>query len=264
MIAYTPDNREIYYRTQGKGPELLFVHGAGSDADAYSALVSILSSQHRCVTFDRLGYSRSAHLDHPTTVEEQVAAIATVHDGVTREPAWVFAHSSGGNFALAYVLARPERVKGLVLMEPALYGIYPAEQKPPEVDRIDSVVVPLFQQGQIEKGRAEFFALFGWPATGPVSDNWRFFGYDQPVVKSWRPSDEALHLMTLPVLLMDGGRSPALLRNICDLLAAHLGNSTSVTLENQDHLAPWAAPQVVAAEIMAFIAECESSIRRGA
>jgi pimeloyl-ACP methyl ester carboxylesterase len=140
-------------------------------------------------------------------------------------------------------------------MEPALYAIYPALERPPEVERMDEVIAPLFQHGQIEKGRAEFFALFGWSADGPVSDNWRCFGYEQPVVTSWCPSEAELQQVTLPVLIMEGRRSPALLRNICRLLARQLGNSTTVTLEHQDHLAPWTAPQVVAAELTAFISE---------
>lgn len=53
MITHTPDNREIYYRTKGTGPELLFVHG-GAGA-LFTELVEVLSPQYSCTTFSRLG-----------------------------------------------------------------------------------------------------------------------------------------------------------------------------------------------------------------
>jgi len=266
MITYTPDNREIYYCTTGTGRELLLVHGAGGDAEAFNALVEILSPQYCCISFDRLGYRRSAHLDRNTTVEEQVTAIGAVNNCVTLEPVWVFGHSSGGNFALAYALSYPDRVKGLILMEPALYSLYPPHQQPPEIERMEKDIVPLFQQGQIEQGLEEFMALIGisqqsvdqLPPTRNAFDNFRSFGYDQPVVISWCPSEAELHQVTQPVLIMEGDQSSSLLRNICHLLGRQLSNSKLITLKDQGHLAPQLAPKLVAEELTAFISQCES------
>jgi pimeloyl-ACP methyl ester carboxylesterase len=140
MITHTPDNREIYYLTKGTGPELLFLHGGGGGhfkeivevlggGGHFKEIVEVLSPQYSCTTFDRLGWGRSTHLDRNTTMEDQVTAIEAVHNCVTSAPIWVFAHSSGGNYALAYALSCPNRVKGIVMVEPALYGIYPPEMK---------------------------------------------------------------------------------------------------------------------------------------
>ena len=260
MIASLPDHRQVYYSTQGAGPDLLIVHGAGGDADAYNALVDILSSQYHCITLDRLGYRRSTHLDCDTTVEEQVAAISIVHESVTAEPVWAFGHSSGSNFALAYALSHPDRVKGLILMEPALYGLYPLEQRPPEIDRLEQDILPMFKNGQIEQGLSGFFALiFGWHSfEGPISENWRFFAYDQPVVISWRPTEQELQKIIQPVLILEGDNSPPLLVNMCRLLDRKLPNSMLIILEDQDHLAPWTTPQLIAAELTTFISRCES------
>lgn len=265
MITHTPDNREIYYHTTGTGPALLLVHGGLPDY--FDPLVEVLSPQYRCVAFDRLGFRRSAHLDRNTTVEEQVTAIAAVHQSVTSAPVWIFGWSSGGNFALAYALSFPERVKGLVLVEPALYAIYPSEQKPPEVERMQNVAMPLFQQGQAEKGWYEFLdAIFG-PQPGvsenpPFTENQleqvRSFGYDQPVVITWCPSAAELYQLNQPVLMLEGDQSPLVLRNICHLLGRQLMNATVVTLEGEDHEMPYAAPKLVAEQVTTFISECES------
>ena len=268
MITHTSDNREIYYRTKGTGPELLFLHGGGGNR--FKPLVEVLSPQYSCTSFDRLGWGRSAHLDRNTTVEEQVTAIEAVHNSVTSAPVWIFGHSSGGNFALAYAVSCPDRVKGIILVEPALYAIYPPERKPPEVERMQNEAMPLFQQGQVEKGWDGFIdAIFKpqrkssarfppLPRTEADLEMMRSFGYDQPVVITWCPSEAELNQVTQPVLIIEGDRSPPVLRNICHLLGGKLSNSKLITLEGQSHGMPRAAPKLVAEKLTAFISECES------
>ena len=266
MITHAPDNREIYYHTKGIGPELLFVHG-GSGA-RFKALVEVLSPQYSCTTFDRLGWGKSTHLDRNTTVEEQVAGIEPVHNDVTSAPVWIFGYSSGGNFALAYALAFPDRVKGIILLEPALYAIYP--RKPQEVERMQESI-PLIQQGLLEEGWDIGFqeAIFRvprnssvrWPPLPRTEANlemMRSFGYDQPVVITWCPSEAELNQVTHPVLIIKGDRSPPVVWTISDLLDGKLSKSKLITLEGQDHGMPFAAPKLVAEKLTAFISECES------
>ncbi len=263
MITHTPDNREIYYRTKGTGPELLFLHGGGGGH--FKEFVEVLSPQYSCTTFDRLGWGRSTHLDRNTTVEEQVTAIEAVHNSVTSAPVWVFGHSSGGNFALAYALSCPDRVKGIIMVEPALYGIYPPEMKPPEVERMEESI-PLVKQGQLEEGWDGFIeAIFNYrrkpsapPRTEADLERMRSFGYDQPVVITWCPSEAELKQVTQPVLIFEGDRSPSVLRNICHLLDGQLSNSKLTLLEGQNHMMHRRAPKLVAEKLTTFISECES------
>jgi pimeloyl-ACP methyl ester carboxylesterase len=225
-------------------------------------MVNVWRDRLHCIVMDRLGYRRSTHLDQNTTPEEQATAIEAVHHSVTSEPAWAFGYSSGGNFALAYALFHPDSVKGLILMEPALYAIYPPEDTPPEVERMQNEAMPLFQQGQVEKGWDEFIeAIFGPrptssprpPRTEADLDHFRSFGYDQPVVITWCPSEAELHQVTLPVLIISGDQSPAVLRNTSHLLHSQLGNSQLTTLKGLDHGAPSTAPDVLARATIDFI-----------
>ena len=267
MIAHTDDRREVYYRTHGTGPELLLTHGGFGSAESLMPLVDVLSTRYRCVTFDRLGHRRSTHLDRNTTAEEQAAGMEAVHRSVTADPVWVFGHSSGGNFALAYAMFHPSRVKGLILMEPALYAIYPPGQKPREVEQMEEIAMPLFEQGQYKRGWAEFgAAIFGSepsnddspPLTERDLDDSRAFRYDQPVVITWCPPDADLAHLTAPVLIIEGDRSPEVLRGICRLLDGRLGNSRLITLEGADHGAPRQAPEAVADALVDFVTEWES------
>jgi len=263
MIAHTPDNREIYYQTKGTGPELLFLHGGWPNH--FKSLVEVLSPQYSCTTFDRLGWGRSAHLDRKSTVEEQVIAIEAVHNSITSAPVWVFGYSSGGNFALAYALSCPDRVKGIVMVEPPLYAIYPPEMKPPEVERM-AESIRLFEPGQPEKVWDGFLeAIFGTrrkqsapPRTEEDLDKMRSFGYHAPVAMTWCPTEAELKQVTQPVLILEGDRSPSVLRNICHLLDGQLSNSKLILLEGQNHGMCRAAPKLVAEKLTAFISECES------
>ena len=262
MIARTSDDREVYFRSEGNGVNLLLVHGGSPDH--FDGLVGLLSVRHKCVTFDRLGFGRSAWLDRSTTIPEQVDAIEAVHRSVGSGPAWVLGWSSGGNFALAYALMHPERVKGLILVEPALYAIYPPDGRPTEIDRMEAAVL-LIQQGEVERGWDEFFeAIFKQrrsahapPRTHEALANIRCFGFDQPVVISWCPSEDELREVKQPVLVIEGDRSPPVLRDITHLLHRRLSASTLVTLEGQDHGMPIDAPEVVAEQIEAFVTRCD-------
>ena len=127
--------------------------------------------------------------------------------------------------------------------------------------------MPLFRQGQLERGWDTFIeSIFGvrpkqdddTPRTEADLDVYRSFGYDEPVVITWCPSEAELHRVTQPVLIMEGDRSPSVLRNICPLLDRQLIHSRMITLEGQDHGMLNTAPKLVAETLTAFISEHES------
>jgi pimeloyl-ACP methyl ester carboxylesterase len=156
------------------------------------------------------------------------------------------------------------------MVEPALLAIYPPERKPPEVERMQNEAMPLFQQGQVEKGWDRFLeAIFGVPRNSSARfpplprteadlEMMRSIGYDLPVVITWCPSEAELNQVTQPVLIIEGDRSVSLHRNICHLLDGQLSNSKLITLEGQSHTMTTTAPKLVAEKLTAFISECES------
>jgi pimeloyl-ACP methyl ester carboxylesterase len=262
MIVQTVDNRDMYYQLRGNGQEVMFVHGAWPSH--FDSLVELLATDVRCITFDRLGFRHSSKLNQNTTIQEQADAINVVHDSATSDASWVFGHSSGGNFALAYAVRYPERVKGLILVEPALYAIFPSGTRS-EVMQMKVNALPLIHEGQLSAGFDVFLeVLFGpqdaeWHKTDEELEIIRAFGYDQPVVLDWCPSETEFLQITQPVLILEGTESPAVLREICPLLDDQLPNSALDTLAGQDHMMPSGAPNLVAESIMNFILRQESS-----
>jgi pimeloyl-ACP methyl ester carboxylesterase len=78
---------------------------------------------------------------------------------------------------------------------------------------------------------------------------------------TWCPSEAELKQVTQHALIIEGDRTPSVLRNISDLLDGQLSNSKLITLEGQNHSMPFAAPKLVAEELTAFISEYESHAR---
>lgn len=121
----TTQNRKLAYRqTKGdnKGPGLIWLSGFMSDMQGSKvlALEAWAAQQSRdFLAFDYSGHGQSEGVFSECTVsdwrEDTLAAIDALSDG----PQVIVGSSMGGWMALLAALARPDRIKGLVLIAPA-------------------------------------------------------------------------------------------------------------------------------------------------
>jgi pimeloyl-ACP methyl ester carboxylesterase len=270
--AHLADGRPVYYFEEGVGPPFLFVHGGTQDADTARPMVEVLRDRFHCIALDRVGYPRSGPLDRVTTLEEQVEGIAAVHSASTSDPAWVFGHSSGGNYAVAYALAYPDQVRGLILMEPALMAVFPEGNRPPAVTAMAETVVPLMRAGRVHEGAAQWIGVLNPElspetlnerASGALSSNrrmhWEALTTDQPLVVTWAPSLSEWARLTQPALVIEGDRTWGWLRAIAVKVAQLLPHGELFTLEGLDHGAPGSAPDIVAQRAVEFIDRVSAS-----
>ena len=263
MIVQVTQDREVFYTVEGTGPEILFLHGAASDSDTLAPLINELPGSHRCIALDRLGYRRSTRLDANTTVEEQANSVHAVLEEAASGPVWVFGHSSGGIVALGYASLFADRVRGLVLMEPAVYAMYPDNAIPPPLEKMKEEIVLLFQGGDIEGGIKKFMdhlellhdtkvELARMPSEKGI-DNWLPLRNELDFALRWPRSRSDLLQLNQPTLVIKGGRTPPLLEGASAILAAALPSAQLLTLDDCDHLAPLIRPDLVAQQISSFI-----------
>jgi pimeloyl-ACP methyl ester carboxylesterase len=264
MIVYVESaGGSVYYDTIGDGRDwMLLVHGANCDAEFMGPLATQLP-EFTCIVLDRLGYRRSGRLSRDTSVEEQARAIQAVHEACTSAPTWLFGHSSGGNFALAYALLNPTAVRGLILMEPALYAAYSRKDAPPAIAEMTDYILPIFRRGDIGAGLEAWVRVLGGATdttfaalkelglSDRLLENAEALAHDQPPVIEWCPTDDELQSLKLPILLLEGTESPELLRGIVRILAPKLRAKTT-RLQGCDHMAPQVAAQSTAAAIRVF------------
>jgi 3-oxoadipate enol-lactonase len=114
MPAISLNGAQIYYEEHGRGPALVFVHGAGGNHLSWWQQVPQFSRRYRCVTFDQRGWGLSLDTDGggPAQLASDLAALL---DRLQIGRAFLVAQSMGGLAALGLTLAQPSRVRGLVL-----------------------------------------------------------------------------------------------------------------------------------------------------
>lgn len=124
------DGIALHYEVCGSGTTVLGIHGSPSSAVLWEDAAVQLASVGRCVVYDRRGYGRSGYPEpfERTDLSEQTGDALAVLAAVSPEPAVLIGRSTGGLIALAMAHARPERVRALVLLEPALFSIDPQAQ----------------------------------------------------------------------------------------------------------------------------------------
>ena len=109
----------IYYRDEGEGAPLLFLHGGwGYEMYAFNRQIAVLGQRYRLLIPDRGGYGRSAHLinDLPSDFHYLAAAeTLSILDSLGIERAVLWGHSDGAVIAAILGFTAPERVSALVL-----------------------------------------------------------------------------------------------------------------------------------------------------
>lgn len=120
MPTVSIDGVDLFYVERGGGSPVLMVHGMGGDADVWGETVDLLAEDHRVITYDRRGFTRSKHppVGDMQRHREDAAALLRALDAT---PATVVGWSSGGIIALDLAIHDPELVAALALQEPPLH-----------------------------------------------------------------------------------------------------------------------------------------------
>ena len=109
----------LWRHDHGAGEPLVLVHGfTGSHRD-WEGVVDELAATRRVITFDHRGHGDSPNTGDPATYtfDQLLADGEALFDELGLERIDLLGHSMGGIVAMRYVLAHPERVRSLVLMD---------------------------------------------------------------------------------------------------------------------------------------------------
>ena len=128
-----PSGSRMHHIDEGSGPPVIMLHGNPSWSFLYRNVIPALAKTHRVIVPDHLGCGLS---DMPPsgyrfTLADRVADLndllaITVPNG----PIDIVAHDWGGMIGLAWAVAHPERVRRLVLMNTAGFGLPPGASIP--------------------------------------------------------------------------------------------------------------------------------------
>ena len=107
----------LHYREYGTdGTAIVLLHGLFGSSANWGAVARSLSVRHRVVVPDLRNHGRSPHvaeMDYPA----MAADVAALCDAVGLDRPLIVGHSMGGKVAMCLALSRPQRVRGLGVVD---------------------------------------------------------------------------------------------------------------------------------------------------
>jgi len=121
MAVIERDGVRLFVDDRGEGEAVLLVHGHTLDHRVWEDVIPrLLSGGRRSVAPDLRGHGRSSRPEAGYHPREHAEDMRAVFDALGIDRAVVVGYSLGGGVALEMAVARPDRVAGLVLVEPVL------------------------------------------------------------------------------------------------------------------------------------------------
>lgn len=105
----------LYYAERGKGEPLVLLHGNGESHRYFARQIDFFSASRRVIAADTRGHGASPRGTAPFTIGQFALDLAEFLDGLGLERVDLLGFSDGGNIALTFALAHPERLRRLVL-----------------------------------------------------------------------------------------------------------------------------------------------------
>jgi pimeloyl-ACP methyl ester carboxylesterase len=251
------------YDVAGAGslPTVVLLHGLAAAATPFGPLLMLLRRDvRRVIAPDHLGHGFSAGRTDCLTPESLLGATTQTLDCLLSEPAIVVGNSLGGAVAVRYALARPEKVRALVLISPAGAQCADAEWR---------ALKSAFDMSSRADAAAFFRRVYHTPP--------RFLSllaHELPAAMASPPVRSILHgacnatalcpeelgALQVPILLVWGQAERLLPESHLSYFARHLPNTTQIERpEAFGHSPHVDAPAAVASLITRFARELEGA-----
>jgi pimeloyl-ACP methyl ester carboxylesterase len=187
------DGVKLHYKVAGSGePAIILLHGFAASTFSWREVVAHLAELGTVVAYDRPSSGLTERPlpgdwtgDGPYDPEAQVDQLIGLMDQLDIGEAVLAGHSAGGTVAVNAALRHPDRVAGLVLVDPAIYtsGGAPAWIRPllksPQLRRIGPLLARSIQS------RGEQILDLAWHDPGKITEAVRA-GYRLPLqAENW-------------------------------------------------------------------------------
>ncbi len=130
----TPSGARMHYLDEGQGEPLLMLHGNPSWSFFWRSLVQHLSPHYRCIVPDHVGCGLSDKPDdthYSYRLEQRVTDVDLLVESLNlKDNVTLVLHDWGGMIGMAYALKRRHKIKRLVILNTAAFGL-PADKKLP-------------------------------------------------------------------------------------------------------------------------------------
>jgi len=118
------DGTNIRFIDAGRGAPVIFIHGLVASMYAWRGnLASVQSAGFRVIAFDNRGFGSSEKPAHGYSNADYVRLLVALMDSLHLPDAVLVGHSMGGAIAAECAITHPKRVRGLVLIDAAGFGV---------------------------------------------------------------------------------------------------------------------------------------------
>ncbi len=111
-----------HYRECGSGEPLILLHGNGEESGYFEHQMEPFGAHFHVIALDTRGHGQTPRGSAPFTIAQFAEDLLEFLDNQGIERAHLLGFSDGGNIALRFAIAHPERVKKLVLNGANLNG----------------------------------------------------------------------------------------------------------------------------------------------
>ncbi|GIH15879.1 alpha/beta fold hydrolase [Rugosimonospora africana] len=240
----------------GTGSPVVLLHGAGMDARLWNAIVPELVRNHDVVRYDARGLGSSSLPDRPFDDVEDLGAVLD-HFGLNR--AALVGLSMGGETALDFALAYPERVSALALVGASVSG-----HVWPEDAQSSAYATARRQRDAAALAALELsiWASLGRTAPGAelieamVADNAERRVASEPFFAHFpnRDAESRLRDIAAPTLVVHGDHDHPEIAAIAERLVAGIPDACEVVVSNADHYLPLRSPQQLVELLLSHLA----------
>ncbi len=235
------------YLDRGLGPVVVLVHGSLGDYRYWTPQVTSLASRYRLIAVSLRHYypERWDGKGDDFSLKIHAEDLAAFIERLGAGPVYLVGHSRGGSVALGAAKIRPDLVKKLVLLEPAVTALLPKPAGPakpdPRQERAKTTAA-FFEKGDMEGGLQYFVDDVNGPSAWKRrTEEARQFARDNAwtAIPMAKDSDIVacgdLGKMTMPVMLVESEKGPVWLKTILNEAAKCLPSSTRVTIPKASH-----------------------------
>ena len=246
------------YEISGSGRLFAFGHSLGMSGKIFEPIRPALENHGRVLTWDARGHGNSQKPATGWTIEDLAADLRALIEHLEEDRAVVAGLSMGGNTAIAYAVAHPEKLDGLILADTtAWYGegapeAWEKRASNAETKGMEPVIafnIPRWFSDSfpnVHPGRVEMVV-----ETLLASDTSSYAAACRALGRF--DAREGLSSIDCPTLILVGSEDPATPPAMAEYLHQNIANSELQVLPGLRHMTPVEAPDEVGELIGDFL-----------
>lgn len=252
----TSHDGRLWAEHSGSGSPVVLLHGAGMDSRLWDDVAPRLARHHQVIRFDARGLGRSTTPEQPFS---DVDDLRTVLDHFGLHRAALVGLSMGGETALDFALAHPERIEALGLVGSSVGGhawpqdadllAYDSARRERDAEALARLELSVWaSMGRTAPGGELIEAM--------VADNAHRRIVSEQHLMSSADLDAVAHLgdIAAPTLVVHGDRDHPEIGVIAQRLATDILGARGELIPNADHYLPLRTPERLAELLLKHLA----------